>query len=116
MSLQNSSLHFLQNAFKRIITSRLCSSESSSTPIHWSKIPPTIPCPFCNQKFRSSELVEFHIKRFHVSKINEKLRAQPEKTYKAIFGSETIKIITATEMRYPDGLLVTMDGPFKGCW
>lgn len=112
----SSSLYFLQNAFKRIVISRLCSSESSNAHIHGSKIPTTIPCPFCNNKFRSLDTLESHVKGIHAWKINENLQTEPEKTYKAIFGTETIKTITATQIRYQDGLVVTMDGAYKGYW
>ena len=47
--------------------------------------------------------------------IYEKLRKNPVETYKAIFGPE-VKSVSESEMRYPDGLVVTLDGHHKGHW
>lgn len=46
--------------------------------------------------------------------INEAMMVRPEETYKAIFGEP--KSISAREMRYSGGLIVTLKGSKQGLW
>ncbi|HBD7476117.1 TPA: conjugative transfer relaxase/helicase TraI [Legionella pneumophila] len=46
--------------------------------------------------------------------INEVLMLRPEETYKAIFGEP--KSMSAKEMRYSGGLIITLKGSKQGCW
>lgn len=83
---------------------------------HWSCITPELGCPICGQKFRDSGVLNLHLGMEHSRSISQMLRQNPVQFYKTIFGEDTIKSITQKEMRYGNGLIVTLSGEDQGLW
>ena len=72
-------------------------------------------CPLCACILNES--LDLHLKKYHSMMINFVLRKNPLKTYGKIFGEENIKNISDTEIRWPNGLVVTTDGgSTNGLW
>lgn len=67
-----------------------------------------------NSKYSSSNAIHFREPIIDLTITNEALMANPERTYKAIFGEP--KNITSKEMRYSGGLIVTLKGSKAGLW
>ena len=75
----------------------------------------SIHCPFCDLIFPNPSLLNLHLGRRHSQPISDKLRETPVETYTAIFGNN-YKSLNDQEMRYDNGLVVTLYGDNKGCW
>jgi conjugative transfer relaxase protein TraI len=66
---------------------------------------------------RASKVMKTNSNSFQnidITVTNERLMANPERTYSAIFGEP--KKITSKELRYPGGLIVSLKGSKSGLW
>ena len=73
-------------------------------------------CPFCCKRMANVHVMNVHIYQNHTLDIIGKLQNDPLRTYKQIFGTENIKRVQRTELKYRDGLVVGLEGKFKGRW
>jgi len=73
-------------------------------------------CPFCSKSFLSEGSLSVHVSKVHGQSIVRALQRNPLETYKQIFGADNVKRVTQKELRYPDGLVVSLEGKFKGMW
>lgn len=81
---------------------------------HISENQSVFPCPFCGARCGSEVFLDWHLKKFHAKVMNNEIKDDPMDFYKQVFGSKNIKHATNEYVRWPEGLLVTIDGQFKG--
>ena len=72
-------------------------------------------CPLCGVCLKNDTL-NYHLKKYHSKMIDLKLREDPMETYSKIFGRENIKTISHGEIRWPNGLIVTLGTSAHGLW
>jgi len=133
-NLQKCYIFLSQNTRKLSSVKKNLVKANRST-VHWSDLEKTIPCPFCKEEFRVVDALNFHIGSHHSAKISEALRQNPIDTYSRILTNKNVKRygelfvvvfvfwsciyyfrLSATELRYPEGLVIQLEGDQKGNW
>lgn len=99
------SMPLYQQAIKHAGVS-LSFSEAALKSLHHYELPVRVKAP--------TKLSPVASEYFNAEHINGLLIANPEETYRAIFGEP--KKMTAKEMRYSGGLIVSLKGAKAGCW
>ena len=72
-------------------------------------------CPFCGFRCLNEAELNRHIKSLHAPVINAKLSQNPLATYTKILG-RGVKRTTSKELRFGNGLSVTLTGNYRGFW
>lgn len=72
-------------------------------------------CPICGAPCKSQSGLNYHHMKRHSVKLSSHLRQNPVATYTKIFGTN-YKSLSAKELRYSKGLVVTLEGKYRGYW
>ncbi|TRY63746.1 hypothetical protein TCAL_14303 [Tigriopus californicus] len=72
-------------------------------------------CSICGAPCKSQAGLNYHYIKRHSGKLSSYLRRNPVETYVQIFGTN-YKSLSTRELRYANGLVVTLEGKHRGFW